>query len=72
MLWRVGISYIGIEGTLRRARDIVYYLSKYVFCNRYRPEQCKERCKCLVLPWEETGVDLSVLERQLFMILELF
>ena len=45
-------SQIGIEGTLRRARDIVYwpgitaqlkdYLSKCGICNRYRPEQCKE------------------------------
>ena len=42
-------SHIGIEGTLRRARDIVYwpeitaqlkdYLSKCGTCNRYRPEQ---------------------------------
>ena len=45
-------SHIGIEGTLRRARDTVYwpgitavlkdYISKCGICNRYRPEQCQE------------------------------
>ena len=45
-------SHIGIEGTLRRARDIAYWpgptaqlkghLSRCGICNRYQPEQCKE------------------------------
>ena len=44
-------SHIGVEGTLRRARDTVSwpgitavlkdYISKCGICNRYRPEQCQ-------------------------------
>jgi len=65
---------IGIEGTLRQARDIVYwpgitaqrkdYLSKCGICNRYSHEQCKEPLKphdVPDLPWEKVGVDLFVL-----------
>ena len=54
---RLHESHIGIEGTLRRARYIVYwpgitaqlkdYLSKCGICNSYRPEQCKEPLKAL-------------------------
>ena len=76
---RLHESHIGIEGTLRRARDIVYwpgitaqlkdYLSKCGICNSYRPEQCKEPLKPYDVPdvpWEMVGVDLFVLERQSF------
>ena len=65
---------IEIEGTLRRASDIVFcpgiaaqlkdYLSKCGICNRYRHEQCKEPLKphdVPDLPWEKVGVDLFVL-----------
>ena len=48
-------SHLGIEGTLRRARDIVYWpgltaqlkdhLSRFGICNRFQPEQCKEPLK---------------------------
>ena len=78
---RLHESHIGIEGTLRRARDIVYwpgitaqlkdYLSKCGICNSYRPEQCKEPLKPYDVPdvpWEMVGVDLFVLERQSFLI----
>ena len=74
-------SHIGVEGTLRRARDIVYwpgitaqlkdYLSKCGICNRYRPEQCREPLQPHIvpnLPWEKVGVDLFILERQAFLI----
>ena len=74
-------SHIGIEGTLRRARDIVYwpgitaqlkdYLSKCGICNRYRPEHCKEPLKphdVPDLPSEKVGVDLFVMDRQSFLI----
>ena len=67
-------SHIGVEGTLRRARDIVYwpgitaqlkdYLSKCGICNRYRPEQCREPLQPHIvpnLPWEKVGVDLFIL-----------
>ena len=78
---RLHESHIGIEGTLRRARDIVYwpgitaqlkdYLSKCGICNSYRPEQCKEPPKPYDVPdvpCEMVGVDLFVLERQSFLI----
>ena len=74
-------SHIGIEGTLRRARDIVYWpgitaqlkdhLSRCGICNRYQPEQCKEPLKphdVPNLPWEKVGVDLFVLDGQSFLI----
>ena len=67
-------SHIGVEGTLRRARDIVYwpgitaqlkdYLSKCGICNRYQPEQCREPLQPHIvpnLPWEKVGVDLFIL-----------
>ena len=78
---RLHEPHIGIEGTLRRARDIVYwpgitaqlkhYLSKCGICNSYRPEQCTEPLKPYDVPdvpWEMVGVDLFVLERQSFLI----
>ena len=68
-------SHIGIQGTLRRACDIVYWpritaqlkdhLSRCGICNRYRPEQCKEPWKphgVPNLPWEKVRVDLFVLD----------
>ncbi|CAB4017096.1 Transposon Ty3-G Gag-Pol poly, partial [Paramuricea clavata] len=74
-------SHIGIEGTLRRARDTVYwpgitavlkdYISKCGICNRYRPEQCKEPLhphKAPEIPWEKVGVDLFELDGQTFLI----
>ena len=74
-------SHIGVEGTLRRARDIVYwpgimaqlkdYLSKCGICNRYWPEQCREPLQPHIvpnLPWEKVGGDLFILERQSFLI----
>ena len=67
-------SHIGVEGTLRRARDIVYwpgimaqlkdYLSKCGICNTYRPEQCREPLQPHIVPnllWEKVGVDLFIL-----------
>ena len=74
-------SHIGIEGTLRRARDIVYWpgitaqlkdhLSRCGICNRYQPEQCKEPLKPHDVPnwpWQKVGVDLFVLDGQSFLI----
>ena len=74
-------SHIGIEGTLRRARDIIYwpgitaglnhYISKCAICNRYRPEQCQEPLhphKSPDMPWEKVGVDLFELDKQTFLI----
>ena len=74
-------SHIAVEGTLRRACDIVYwpgitaqlkdYLSKCGICNSYRAEQCKEPLKphkVPNLPWEKVGVDLFMLDRQAFLI----
>jgi len=74
-------SHIGIEGTLRRARDIVYWpgitaqlkdhLSRSGICNHYQPEQRKESLKphhVPNLPWEKVGVDLFVLDGQSFLI----
>jgi len=74
-------SHIGIERTLQRARDIVYwpgitallkdYLSKCGICNRYCPERCKEPLKPHDVPdlsWEKAGVNLFVMDRQSFLI----
>ena len=74
-------SHIGVESTLRRARDIVYwpgitaalkdYLSKCPICNRYRPEQPKEPMiphDVPRVPWEKVGVDLFELQKQEFLI----
>ena len=57
-------SHIGMAGTLRHERDIVYWpglaaqrkdhLSRCGICNRYKPEQCKEPLKphgVPNLPW---------------------
>ena len=73
--------HVGMEGTLRQARDIVYwpgitaqlkdYLSKCGICNSYQPEECKEPLKPYDVPdvpWEILGVDLLLLERQSFLI----
>ena len=74
-------SRIGVEGTLRCARDIVYwpgitaqlkdYLSKCGICNSYQAQQCKEPLKpheAPNSPWEKVGVDLFILDRQAFLI----
>ena len=74
-------SHVGTEGTLRRARDTVYwpgitavlkdYISKCGICNRCRPEQCKELLhphKAPEIPWEKVGVDLFEMDRQTFLI----
>ena len=74
-------THVGIKGTLRWGRDIVYwpeitaqlkdYLSKCGICNSYRPEQCKEPRKPYAVPdvpWEMVGVNLFVLELQSFLI----
>ena len=74
-------SHIGIESTLRRACETVYwpeitavlkdYISKCGICNRYRPEQCKELLhphKAPEIPSEKVGVDLFEMDRQTFLI----
>ena len=74
-------SHVAIEGTLRRARDTVYwpgitavlkdYISKCGICSRYRLEQCQEPLhlhKAPEIPWEKVGVDLFVLNKQTFLI----
>ena len=65
-------SHIGIEGTLHRARDIVYWpgltaqikdhLSRCGVCNRFQPHGVPN------FPWEKVGVDLFVLDGQSFLV----
>ena len=65
-------SHIGVEGTLRRPRGIVYwpgitaqlkdYLTKDSICNSDRAEQCKEHLKphdVPNVPWEKVGLTYS-------------
>ena len=64
-------SHIGIQGCLRRAREVVYwpninreleeFISKCETCNTFQPAQQKERLICHELPqrpWEKIGCDI--------------
>ena len=67
-------SHIGIQGTLRRAREIIYwpgmnkdledYISKCETCNTYQSSQQKEPLICHDVPhrpWEKVGCDIFTL-----------
>ena len=64
-------SHIGIEGCLRRAREVVYwpninrelkeFISKCETCNTFQPSQKKEPVICNEIPqrpWEKIGCDI--------------
>ena len=82
MLGQLHRSHIGIEGCLRRAREVLYwprmnsevkdYVSKCSVCQTYKPEQCREALQPFPVPprpWSMTGADLFELGRQQFIII---
>ena len=82
MLQQIHKSHIGIEGCLRRAREVIYwprmnaevkdYVSKCSICQTHQPEQCREPLKSYDLPqrpWSVVGGDLFQLGHQQFLII---
>jgi transposase InsO family protein len=74
-------SHLGVEGCLRRAREILYWpkmsskvkelVSKCSVCNMYQPKQCKEPLLSRdspALPWSKVGVDLFIYENRNYVI----
>ena len=81
MLKRLHSSHLGIEGSLRRAREILYWpkmssqmrelVSRCSICNTYQPKQSKEPLishETPALPWSKVGVDLFVFENRTYLI----
>lgn len=81
MLAKIHASHIGIQGCLRRTREVVYwpqmdkdvaaYVAKCDVCNSQPAEQGKEPLICHELPtrpWEKMAVDLFDLSGTEFMI----
>ena len=81
MLMKVHRSHIGIQGCLRRAREVLYwpnmnsdveeFVSKCVVCNNHSMEQGKEPLICHEIPsrpWEKIAVDLFKLNGRDFLI----
>ena len=71
IIQKVHSSYMGIEGSLRRAREAYYwplmnaqirdYVNSCSVCNTFRPEQCHEELKPHELPtrpWSKVGTNL--------------
>ena len=81
MTKRLHSSHLGVEGCLRRAREILYWpkmssqvkesVSKCSVCNTYQPKQCKEPLLSHdppALPWSKVGVDLFMFENRHYLI----
>ena len=71
MLSKLHNSHLGIEGSLRRAQEVLYwplmnaevrdYISKCSICNAMKPEQCKEPMMSAPIPdrpWSQVACDL--------------
>ena len=84
MLKKIHASYIGIEGCLRRAREILYWFgmtaairdciacSACGTCNTFRMEQPKEPLmpqKVPERPWSKAAVDLFTLDKTEYIII---
>ncbi len=82
MLHQIHRSHIGIEGCLRRAREVIYwprmnaevkdFVSKCSICQTHQPEQCREPLKSYAVPprpWSVIGEDLFQLGQQQFLII---
>ena len=82
MLHQIHRSHIGIEGCLRRAREVIYwprmnaeikdFISKCSTCQTYQPEQCREPLQPYPVPlrpWSVVGEDLFQLGQQHFLII---
>jgi hypothetical protein len=81
MTKRLHSSHLGVEGCLRRAREILYWpkissqvkelVSKCSVCNKHQPKQCKEPLlshDSPALPWSKVGVDLFIYENRNYVI----
>ena len=75
-------SHIGVEGYLRRAREVIYWpgmnaevkdhISKCDVCNPHRPEQCSEKLQTHEfphLPWAKVATYLFKLDGKNYVIL---
>ena len=81
MLKQIHRSHIGMEGCLRRAREVLYsplmnaevkdFISKYSVCQSYRPDQCRKDMHPYPVPscpWSMLVADLLELGNQQFFI----
>ena len=81
MLKQIHRSHIGIEGCLRRAREVLYwplmnsevkdFVSKCSICQSYKPDQCREELQPYPIPsrpWSMLGADFFDLGQQQFFI----
>ena len=77
MLRQIHRSHIGIEGCLRRAREVLYwplmnsevkdFVSKCSICQSYQPDQCREELQPYPIPsrpWSMLGADFFDLGQQ--------
>ena len=75
MLKQIHQSHIGMEGCLRRAREVLYwplmnaevedFISKCSVCQSYKPDQCREDMHPYPVPsrpWSMLAADLFELE----------
>ena len=82
MLKQIHRSHIGIEGCLRRAREVLYwplmnsevkdFVSKCSICQSYQPDQCREELQPYPIPsrpWSMLGADFFDLGQQHFFVL---
>lgn len=82
MLNQIHRSHIGMEGCLRRAREVLYwplmnaevkdFISKCPVCQSYKPDQCREDMHPYPVPsrpWSMLAADLFELGNQQFIIL---
>ena len=78
---KIHASHIGIQGCLRRAREVLYWpgmtkeieqhISLCAICNSHPAEQAKEPLICHSIPtrpWEKVAVDLFELDGKNFMV----
>ena len=84
MLKQIHRSHIGIEGCLRRAREVLYwplmnsevkdFVSKCSICQSYKPDQCREELQPYPIssrPWSMLGADFFDLgQKQFFLLVE--
>lgn len=81
LLHKLHSSHIGIQGCLRRAREVLYwsgmnqavedYIAQCDTCNKYQSEQAKEPMICHEVPsrpWEKVAIDLFQLEHKDYII----
>ena len=82
MLKQIHRSHIGIEGCLRRAREVLYwplmnsevkdFVSKCSICQSYKADQCREELQPYPIPsrpWSMLGADFFDLGQQQFFLL---